>query len=108
MAVYKIGSEFVFYGPSPYPDEFSINCNCTGTETNILWITVTVNDSGTPTYVINTPYSYMLCLLCNKSRELNLERALDQDTGVLILFLLMFQFHPSVYSLKAAFNLCRP
>ena len=94
MAVYKIGSEFVFYGPSPYPDEFSINCNCTGNKTNISWnITVTVNDSGTSTYA---PFSYMLCLLCNKSRELNLERALDQDTGVLILFLLIFQLHPSI------------
>ena len=30
----------------------------------------------------NTPFFYMLCLLCKKAyRELNLERALDEDTG---------------------------
>ena len=31
----------------------------------------------------NTSFFYMLCLLCkNAYRELNLERALDEDTGV--------------------------
>ena len=31
----------------------------------------------------NTPFSYMLCLFCKKPiGELNLKRALDEDTGV--------------------------
>ena len=36
----------------------------------------------------NTPFSYILCLLCKKPTymELNLKRALDEDTGVSLLF----------------------
>ena len=35
----------------------------------------------------NTPFSYMLCLFCKKTyRELNMERALDKDTGVFSFF----------------------
>ena len=31
----------------------------------------------------NTPFSYMLCLLCKKAyRELDLEKVLDEDIGV--------------------------
>ena len=35
----------------------------------------------------NAPFSYMLCLFCKKAyRKLNLEKALDEDTGVFSFF----------------------
>ena len=43
----------------------------------------------------NTPFSYMLCLLCKKAYgELNLESALDEDTGPgdFLFFLLLFLY----------------
>ena len=51
----------------------------------------------------NTPFSYMLCLFCKKKPkgELNLERALDEDTGPGVFSFIFFstgpdwEFHPS-------------
>ena len=42
-------------------------------------------------YMIMKLFSYMLCLFCKKHiGELNLKRALDEDTGVFSIFLLSF------------------